>query len=107
MPIFTRAATITRFARAGDCRSPRAETSLPRVSASPRLDVDVRAYRDGDRAGVRALLARTFTEASIFDRFAEGNPLGAFVAAVAEHAGAVVGFNMWNPWLVHTAGGPA
>jgi GNAT superfamily N-acetyltransferase len=72
----------------------------------PRLDVNVRPYADDDREHVRALLAKTFGSADVFDRFSTGNPLGRFVAVVAEHAGAVVGYNMWNPWLVHTAAGP-
>ncbi len=69
----------------------------------------VRPYQRTDIEPVRKLLTRTFGTSEIFDRFAVGNPLGEFVAVVAvsaEAEGTIVGFNIWNPWLVQTSAGP-
>lgn len=68
--------------------------------------VAVRPYQSGDRESVRSLLSKVFGSPEVFDRFSEGNPLGDFVAVVAESDGGIVGFNMWNAWLVHALGGP-
>src|SRR4051812_4130059 len=70
-----------------------------------RLPVHVRPYGAEDREGVRALLGKTFGSPAVFDRFADGNPLGEFVGVVAEWEGRVVGYNMWNAWLIHTPAG--
>lgn len=67
----------------------------------------MRPYCTADREGVRSLLLGTFASSSVFDRFSEGNPLGAFLAIVAEHDGKIVGFNMWNPWLLQTPVSPS
>jgi predicted N-acetyltransferase YhbS len=78
----------------------------PAAGRGERLHVDVRPFAAGDREGVRALLLKTFGSSQVFDRYADGNPLGEFVGIVAEHDGAIVGFNMWNPWLIQTREGP-
>jgi GNAT superfamily N-acetyltransferase len=68
--------------------------------------MEVRSYAPDAREGVRALLRETFGSCAVFDRVVDGNPLGEPVAVVAAHDGRVVGFNTWNPWIVHGPRGP-
>lgn len=76
------------------------------MSPPARLDIDVRCYSAADREGVRALMLEAFGSTHVFDQFDGGNPLGEPVSVVAVHAGRVVGFNTWNPWIVHAPQGP-
>jgi GNAT superfamily N-acetyltransferase len=76
------------------------------LTQTKRLPILVRPFAAADREGVRALLGKTFGSPAAFDRFAEGNPLGDFVGVVAEHEGKVVGYNMWNAWLLNTSAEP-
>ena len=63
----------------------------------------VRPYAENDRAGVRALLAATFGDSLGFDRFERGNPLGEPIRVIAAADNRIVGFNQWQPWLIHGA----
>jgi GNAT superfamily N-acetyltransferase len=76
------------------------------AAMTDRLPIEVRPYTPLDRQGVCTLLQKTFNNLAPFDRYERDNPLGEFIGAVAELEGRVVGFNMWNAWLVHTADGP-
>lgn len=76
------------------------------MSPPARLDIDVRPYSVADREPVRALMLDAFGSAHVFDQFDGGNPLGEPVSVVAVHAGCVVGFNTWNPWIIHAPHGP-
>lgn len=67
---------------------------------------EVVPFEAGHREGVRALLTSAYGSAAGFERLETGNPLGTFLGVCAVRAGRVVGFNIWNPWLVHTPKGP-
>lgn len=67
---------------------------------------EVMPYEARHREGVRALLTAAYGTAASFDRYENGNPLGSFLGICAVRADRVVGFNIWNPWLVHTPVGP-
>lgn len=74
---------------------------------SPRLPPpDVVPFEAGHREAVRHLLTSAYGGPFAFDRFEAGNPLGGFLGVCAVRSERVVGFNIWNPWLVHTSSGP-
>lgn len=62
----------------------------------------VRAFEPGDEEGTRTLLTKVFGDAGALVRFATGNPLGEPLRVVATLGGAVVGFNTWNAWRIHS-----
>lgn len=75
------------------------------MTATPRAP-QVVPFEPQYREGVRALLRTAYGNSDAFDRYAAGNPLGEFLAVCALRDARVVGFNIWNRWLLHTSRGP-